>query len=92
MGLGGYSTTVQSTNPSTSFSPVSFGGNINSGNVGNGPVSLTGQTTAEGGKFDMNLEIPMLPMQLQNLDFFSDFGSGMQLAAKYGADAYKVGK
>ena len=29
---------------------------------------------------------------LQNLDFLSDFGEGLQTASKYGADAYKIGK
>ena len=91
MGLGGTGSTQQSTNPNTFYSPVSYGGNIISGDVGNGPIGITGQTTAEGGKFDFKLDMPM-PMQLQNLDFFSDFGAGLSSAAKIGADAYKVGK
>jgi hypothetical protein len=51
------------------FTPVSFGGNIISGDVGNGPTQIGGSSHAEGGQFDFKLDMPMpLPvMQLQNL-------------------------
>ena len=82
MGLGGTGSTQQSTNPNTSYSPVSYGGNIISGDIGNGPIGLSGQTTAEGGKFDFKLDMPM-PMQLQNLGMFNDI-------AKYTSPAYAI--
>ena len=49
MGTGGLSTTEQRANPNTYYSPVSYGGDIISGNVGNQGVSLSGNTEAGGG-------------------------------------------
>ena len=63
MGTGGLSTTEQRANPNTFYSPVSFGGDIISGNVGNQGISLGGSSEAGGGSFGMDLSIPM-PMQL----------------------------
>ena len=98
MGIGGTSSNNQGSNPNTFYSPVSYGGNIISGDVGNGPINIGGSTTAGGGGFDFKLDMPMpMPapapvMQLQNLDFMTSFGNGLQSAAKLGSEAYKVGK
>jgi len=82
MGIGGTGSTNQSTNPNTMYSPVSYGGNIISGDIGNGPIGISGQTTAEGGKFDFKLDMPV-PMQLQNLGMFNDI-------ARYTSPAYHI--
>ena len=91
MGIGGTSTNSQTISPNTVYSPTSYGGgHIVAGNVGNGPIGLSGQSMAEGGQFAMDLSIPMMP--LQNLDFWRDLGKGMKHAAKIGAKGYKIGK
>jgi hypothetical protein len=88
MGFGGTSGTNQITNPTTMYAPVSFGGDIISGNVGNGPIGMDGSSYAEGGKFDFNLEMPMpMPMQqmqLQNLKskFIKKVGKGLKKTGK----------
>ena len=95
MGLGGSSSTSHTANPTNVFSPVAFGGgNIVAGDVGTGGVALSGGSEAGGGSFDFKLDMPMpIPaMQLQNLGFLNDLGHGMESAAKYGSQAYKIGK
>ena len=70
MGIGGTSSTGHTSNPTTVFSPVAFGGgNIVAGDVGTGGVGMSGGSEAGGGSFDFKLDMPMpIPaMQLQNL-------------------------
>ena len=38
------------------------------------------------------LDMPIPAMKLQNLGFLDDLGHGMESAAKYGSQAYKIGK
>ena len=95
MGIGGSSANGLSSSPTTMFVPVAFGGNINAGDIGNGAVSQTGSSEGGGGEFGFKLDIPMPKapkLQLQNLDWMSDFGNGLSQAAKYGSQAYKIGK
>ena len=95
MGIGGNSVNGQNSSPKNWVSPVSYGGNINLGNIANGGIDQNGSSKAEGGKFDMSLKIPMpkgAKLQLQNLDWMSSFGKGLSTAAEYGSSAYKMGK
>ena len=59
MGIGGNSVNGQNSSPKNWVSPVSYGGNINLGNIANGGIDQNGSSKAEGGKFDMSLKIPM---------------------------------
>ena len=93
MGLGGTSSQGSSSNPMTFYAPHTHNGNIIAGNVGTGAVQQFGNSTAGGGSFDFKAELPIPPpVMLQNLDFFERLGKGMQDAAKYGSQAYKIGK
>ena len=59
MGIGGTSSTGHTSNPTTMFSPVAFGGgNIIAGDIGTGGVGMSGGSVAEGGSFDFSLKIP----------------------------------
>ena len=58
MGIGGTSSANHNSNPMNMYSPVAFdGGSIIAGNVGTGSVSLSGDSKAEGGKFDAKLDL-----------------------------------
>ena len=93
MGIGGTSSQGSSSNPMAFYAPHTMNGNIIAGNVGTGAVQQGGSSTAGGGSFDFKADIPIPPpVMLQNLDFFESLGKGMQDAAKYGSQAYKIGK
>ena len=74
MGIGGTSSSGHTASPTTMYAPVSYGGNIVAGDIGSGPIGLSGGSEAGGGSFDFKLDMPMpLPaMQMQNLDFWTD--------------------
>lgn len=87
MGIGGTSNVGHHASPTTFYAPVSYGGDIVSGDIGSGPIGISGDSTAGGGSFDFKLDMPMpLPvMQLQNLNF-------LKKAKKYGKKAIHVGE
>ena len=71
MGLGGTSSQHSVHNPSVLYSPVSYGGNIVSGDIGTGAISSSHTGTAGGGDFGFDLKIPEIPGlggKLINLD------------------------
>ena len=85
MGIGGTSSTGHTSNPTTVFSPVAFGGgNIVAGDVGTGAVGMSGGSEAGGGSFDFKLDMPMpIPaMQLQNLGHIG-YAPGIYEDSKY---------
>ena len=62
----GHASSNQIVTPITNYMPVVIGGTLTqNGKVGNGDISLSSNTHAQGGS--MSLSIPMMPM-LMNLD------------------------
>ena len=59
MGIGARVNNHQQDNGRILYAPVSYKGDIESGNIGGRDTSMKADGHAEGGNFDMSLKIPM---------------------------------
>ena len=61
------------------LTPVVMGGGVinQNGDIGNGNVNFSGTTSAQAGSFGLDFSMPMMPMQLMNLDDVAEWNANL---------------